>query len=490
MRKKLNNLLFTFLVLLAVLLGVFIYIVINCTSYTTYIHLPDEEKFTGFEINYSEENIVSNEEPVYEDGYVKVTFHSLNQGNTFANLICYVENSPLETESFGFEFNVGLFNILYNGSDNIPDINGYPVYYVGAAVFFCIMAAYMIILFRKHLKQNIYSYNTVFNCALMILFSGLAAFFTLLSTYFILNYRDYQAHTMQDLTSKILMLIIFASIPFVLLYAVLMTISNISLIRHEGFRVTNALGIAISVAMILGIGGCFLLPALRDIFDLPIFTIYPVYTAVYAVICSLYVFFEVYLLSTTICALIAAKHLPAFDKDYIIILGCGIKKDGTLLPLLKGRVDKAIEFYHKQLAATGKKAVFVPSGGQGSDEIISEGEAMKRYLLEQGIPEELIMPETKSTNTLENMKFSKELIGDDDAKVAFSTTNYHVFRSGIFSNQAKLKAEGMGSKTKWYFWPNAFIREFIGLLVSQRKKIIVLAVLAALILATLALWTR
>ena len=84
--------------------------------------------------------------------------------------------------------------------------------------------------------------------------------------------------------------------------------------------------------------------------------------------------------------------------------------------------------------------MFVPSGGQGSDEIISEGEAMKRYLLEQGIPEEQIMPETKSTNTLENMKFSKELIGDNDAKVAFSTTNYHVFRSGLFSNQAKLKA--------------------------------------------------
>ncbi|MGN0455632.1 MAG: YdcF family protein [Acutalibacteraceae bacterium] len=94
----------------------------------------------------------------------------------------------------------------------------------------------------------------------------------------------------------------------------------------------------------------------------------------------------------------------------------------------------------------------------------------------------------ESTNTLENMKFSKELIGDNDAKVAFSTTNYHVFRSGIFSNQAKLKAEGIGSKTKWYFWPNAFIREFIGLIVSQNKKIILLAVLAALISAALALW--
>ena len=47
----------------------------------------------------------------------------------------------------------------------------------------------------------------------------------------------------------------------------------------------------------------------------------------------------------------------------------------------------------------------------------------------------------------------------------------------------------MGSKTKWYFWPNAFIREFIGLIVSQKKKIIVLAVLTLLIIVGTALLT-
>ena len=32
-----------------------------------------------------------------------------------------------------------------------------------------------------------------------------------------------------------------------------------------------------------------------------------------------------------------------------------------------------------------------------------------------------------------------------------------------------MKAAGIGQKTKWYFWPNAQIREFIGLLVSEYK---------------------
>ena len=112
-----------------------------------------------------------------------------------------------------------------------------------------------------------------------------------------------------------------------------------------------------------------------------------------------------------------------------------IKADGTLYPLIRGRVDRAIEFYKKQYEKTGKKAVFVPSGGKGSNEPMAEAEAMKRYLLEQGIPEEQIMAEDQSKNTLQNMIFSKRLIEEKNpnAKVAFSTTNFHVFRSGIIA---------------------------------------------------------
>ncbi|MBQ3275733.1 MAG: hypothetical protein IJH47_01575 [Oscillospiraceae bacterium] len=28
----------------------------------------------------------------------------------------------------------------------------------------------------------------------------------------------------------------------------------------------------------------------------------------------------------------------------------------------------------------------------------------------------------------------------------------------------------MGAKTKWYFWPNAAVREFVGLLTEHRLK--------------------
>lgn len=78
----------------------------------------------------------------------------------------------------------------------------------------------------------------------------------------------------------------------------------------------------------------------------------------------------------------AYRKVP-YNKDYIIILGCAIRKDGTLYPLIQGRVDHAIDFWEKQYQATGKKAVFVPSDGQGDDEIIAEAKAMERYLLKK-----------------------------------------------------------------------------------------------------------
>lgn len=68
----------------------------------------------------------------------------------------------------------------------------------------------------------------------------------------------------------------------------------------------------------------------------------------------------------------------------------------TLTNLLESRVDKAIEFRNKQLASTGKDLIFVPSGGKGNDEIISEGLAMKKYLLSKGIKENHILLEDRS----------------------------------------------------------------------------------------------
>jgi hypothetical protein len=65
--------------------------------------------------------------------------------------------------------------------------------------------------------------------------------------------------------------------------------------------------------------------------------------------------------------------------------------------------------------------------------------------------------------------------------VVFSTTNYHVFRGYVCAHQAGMRVEGVGSKTRAYFWPNAFLREFAGLLVTQRRSILLVYVVLAVI---------
>ena len=178
------------------------------------------------------------------------------------------------------------------------------------------------------------------------------------------------------------------------------------------------------------------------------------------------------LIGAIIADVIAALYRPEPDKDFLIILGCGIRSDGTPSPLLKGRIDRAIAFAADQKEKTGKDLMYVTSGGKGPDEVISESASMKRYLMEQGIPEEQIIEENRSGNTYENMQYSKEKIGavNPRGKVAFSTTNYHVFRSGLCARRVKMRAQGMGADTKWYFWPNASVREFVGLITEHRGK--------------------
>lgn len=265
---------------------------------------------------------------------------------------------------------------------------------------------------------------------------------------------------------------------FVILFiCVLLGISNVELIRHEGFRLHNALSLL--VAGLYG-GGTMAVYLIADKLYESIFvplglSTNPVFivlsTAIPLFLLLVLCYFECILAGTGILGWIAARAVPAYDKDYIIILGCSIDKRGGLLPLLRGRVNRAVRFAWEQEIATGKALRYVPSGGQGPNEIMSEGSAMGFYLMTHGAEEYEVIPEKQSRNTWENFCFSKKLIEEmtPHPKVAFATTNYHILRSGILANKAGLDAQGIAGDTKWYFWPNGFVREFFGILAMERK---------------------
>lgn len=173
-------------------------------------------------------------------------------------------------------------------------------------------------------------------------------------------------------------------------------------------------------------------------------------------------YFILYLIYSVFYQLVPVKD----EIDYLIVLGAGLKGD-KLTPLLKSRVDKAVEYYNKN-----KHAKIVVSGGQGMDEIVSEAYAMGQYLLSIGVLQEDIILEDKSTTTYENLLFSKKLIMENTNKenpsIYFTTSNYHVLRGALYAKKVGIDAEGIGAPTAYYYLPSALIREFVALIVQYK----------------------
>lgn len=201
-------------------------------------------------------------------------------------------------------------------------------------------------------------------------------------------------------------------------------------------------------------------------------------------------YFAVAFLNFLTVSLLYQFNHPRYRQDYIIALGAGLIDGERVTPLLARRIDTAISFYRRQLKKTQKQAQLLMSGGQGPDEKISEAQAMKNYALSQGIPEDAILLEDRSTNTLENMRFSKAIMeqhSPEGYQAIFTSNNYHIFRAGMYARTAGLKADGLGAKTAFYYLPNAFLREYIAILMMHKKRhlIVVTLIMAFSLLAAI-----
>ena len=162
--------------------------------------------------------------------------------------------------------------------------------------------------------------------------------------------------------------------------------------------------------------------------------------------------------------------LPKKQKyDFIVIHGAGLLNGEKVTPLLKRRIDKAVQAFHQ---SKNPQIRLIASGGQGSDEKISEAQAMYNYLVEHtDVPKEAIILEEKSTTTYENLLFSKEL-GEqlvENPRFLFVTNDYHVFRTSTYARQIGMQGDGLGCSTASYYIPSAFIREYVAMCVKMKK---------------------
>lgn len=183
------------------------------------------------------------------------------------------------------------------------------------------------------------------------------------------------------------------------------------------------------------------------------------------------IYFFLHLINFLTAYLLYQFNKPKYNQDFLIVLGSGLIDD-KVPPLLASRVDKAIEFYQKQTAAAFPPVILF-SGGQGKDENLPEAEAMQIYATSKGVPLEHTLLESRSVNTLQNMRYSKKIMDErknGEYNSIFVTNNFHLFRASLYARMTGLNSQGIGSKTAFYYWLNAMIREYIAIVVLQRKR--------------------
>lgn len=123
------------------------------------------------------------------------------------------------------------------------------------------------------------------------------------------------------------------------------------------------------------------------------------------------------------------------QADAIVVLGAA-QYAGHPSPVLKARVDHAIDLWRKQVAP-----VLVLTGGVGKRDTTSEAAVSATYAMKHGVPESAIILETAGRTTSESIRTVAQLLGDrDQTYVVLVSDPFHMFRLWILARRHGLDA--------------------------------------------------
>ncbi len=154
-----------------------------------------------------------------------------------------------------------------------------------------------------------------------------------------------------------------------------------------------------------------------------------------------------------------ATVVPDDNADYVIVLGAQVR-GRRITKSLKARLNTAIDYLSNNC-----DTMVIVSGGKGQGEAISEAEAMKGYLVEHDIQEDRIIMESQSTNTYENIFYSKKLIQGTNRKIVIVSNGFHIFRAvRIAERQSIGLVEGLSAPTDHILLFSYYVREVLAVI--------------------------
>jgi uncharacterized SAM-binding protein YcdF (DUF218 family) len=113
----------------------------------------------------------------------------------------------------------------------------------------------------------------------------------------------------------------------------------------------------------------------------------------------------------------------AQPADVILVLGAAEYR-GRPSPVLRARLDHALELYNRKLAPR-----IMTTGGAGGDPVFTEGGVGRTYLIGRGVPDEAVIVESEGESTVQSTAMAGEIMhrmGLHSAVVV--SDGYHIYR--------------------------------------------------------------
>lgn len=158
----------------------------------------------------------------------------------------------------------------------------------------------------------------------------------------------------------------------------------------------------------------------------------------------------------------AGRGAAQDDCAYIVVLGAKVNGQSPSLSL-RDRIDATYEYM-----CAHTDVIAVVSGGQGTDEEISEAQCMYNELTKMGIDGSRIWLEDQSTSTWENLNFSLALIeektGSRPSSIGLVSSEYHLYRACMVAQECNVQAAGIPASTSLITMKlNYYLREVVAL---------------------------
>lgn len=149
-----------------------------------------------------------------------------------------------------------------------------------------------------------------------------------------------------------------------------------------------------------------------------------------------------YMVSAMNDYLITEAAAAELGADCILVLGAGLKPDGTPHSMLQDRLDKGIELYK---AGVAPKLLLSGDNGQ---EKYDEVNAMKDYVLNAGIPAEDIFMDHAGFSTYESIYRARDIFLVEKAIII--TQSYHQYRALYMARGMGIEGFGVVSEPRTY----------------------------------------